>query len=85
MAFTAALLNSQPMGFYAPAQLIRDAREHGVKVLPIDVNHSDWDCTLEGQGPRPALRLGMRMISGLPRAAADTIVERRLVAAGSFR
>jgi error-prone DNA polymerase len=46
-AFTAALLNSQPMGFYAPAQLIRDARSHGVEVRPIDVNHSDWDCTLE--------------------------------------
>ena len=46
-AFTAALLNSQPLGFYAPAQLIRDAREHDVEVLPVDVNHSDWDCTLE--------------------------------------
>ncbi len=46
-AFTVSLLNSQPMGFYAPAQLIRDAREHGVEILPIDVNHSDWDCTLE--------------------------------------
>ena len=46
-AFTAALLNSQPMGFYAPAQLIRNARDHGVEVRPVDVNHSDWDCTLE--------------------------------------
>jgi error-prone DNA polymerase len=46
-AFTAALINSQPMGFYAPAQLVRDARQHGVPVRPIDVNHSDWDCTLE--------------------------------------
>jgi len=46
-AFTAALLNSQPMGFYAPSQLVRNAREHGVEVRPIDVNHSDWDCTLE--------------------------------------
>src|SRR5205085_4461 len=45
--FAAALLNSQPMGFYAPAQIVRDAREHGVDVRPIDVNHSDWDCTLE--------------------------------------
>jgi error-prone DNA polymerase len=45
-AFAAALLNSQPMGFYAPAQIVRDAREHGVTVLPVDVNHSDWDCTL---------------------------------------
>jgi DNA polymerase-3 subunit alpha/error-prone DNA polymerase len=48
--FCAALLNSQPMGFYAPAQLIRDAREHGVQILPVDVNHSDWDCTLEESG-----------------------------------
>ena len=47
--FCAAILNSQPMGFYAPAQLVRDAREHGVRVLPVDVNHSDWDCTLEGE------------------------------------
>jgi error-prone DNA polymerase len=46
-AFAAALINSQPMGFYQPAQIIRDARDHGVRVLPIDVNHSDWDCTLE--------------------------------------
>jgi error-prone DNA polymerase len=45
--FAAALINSQPMGFYAPAQLVRNAREHGVEVLPVDVNHSDWDCTLE--------------------------------------
>jgi len=49
-AFCAALLNSQPMGFYAPAQLVRDAREHGVEVLPADVNHSDWDCSLEPEG-----------------------------------
>jgi len=46
-AFTAAVINSQPMGFYAPAQLVRNAKEHGVDVLPIDINHSDWDCTLE--------------------------------------
>jgi DNA-directed DNA polymerase III PolC len=45
--FCAAMLNSQPMGFYAPAQLVRDAREHGVKILPVDINHSDWECTLE--------------------------------------
>jgi error-prone DNA polymerase len=51
-AFAAALLNSQPMGFYAPAQIVRDAIEHGVTVLPADVNHSDWDCTLEEVGSR---------------------------------
>jgi error-prone DNA polymerase len=49
-AFTAALINSQPMGFYAPAQLVADARKHGVTVLPVDVNASEWDCTLEGEG-----------------------------------
>ncbi len=56
-AFTAALLNSQPMGFYAPAQLIADVRKHGVEVRPVDVNHSDWDCTLEPLiGPEPQNR-----------------------------
>lgn len=60
--FTAALLNSQPMGFYAPAQLIRDARHHGVTVRPVDVNRSDWDCTIEGDG---SLRLGMRLVRGI--------------------
>ena len=49
--FAAALLNSQPMGFYAPAQIVRDAREHGVEVRPADVNLSDWDCTLERSRP----------------------------------
>jgi len=53
-AFTAALLNSQPMGFYAPAQLVRNAREHGVGVLPVDVNYSDWECTLERRGTEKA-------------------------------
>ena len=66
-AFCAALLNSQPMGFYAPAQLVRDARENGVEVRPVDVNHSDWDCTLEASSPdgRPALRLGFRQVDGM--------------------
>jgi error-prone DNA polymerase len=92
-AFTAALLNSQPLGFYAPAQLVRNAREHGVKVLPVDVNYSQWDCTLEGRCPVPgvrdqgsddarqadslSLRLGFRMLWGLPQAHARRIVERR--------
>jgi error-prone DNA polymerase len=53
--FAAALLNSQPMGFYAPAQIVRDAREHGVEVRPLDVNHSDWDCTLESPSSQPSL------------------------------
>jgi error-prone DNA polymerase len=55
-AFAAALLNSQPMGFYAPAQIVRDAEEHGVIVLPIDVNQSDWDCTLEPMGEASGVR-----------------------------
>ncbi|MEQ9643026.1 MAG: error-prone DNA polymerase [Alphaproteobacteria bacterium] len=68
--FAAALLNSQPMGFYAPAQIVRDAREHGVEARPVDVNLSDWDNTLEpvgGQGPDAvvALRLGFRQMKGL--------------------
>jgi len=68
-AFCAALLNSQPMGFYAPSQLVQDARRHGVEVLPPDVNCSEWDCTLEGS----ALRLGLRMVSGLSEAAGKCI------------
>ena len=71
--FAAALLNSQPMGFYAPAQIVRDAREHDVRVLPVDVQHSEWDCTL-GDGGR-SLQLGMRMVSGMPRGAAERIIE----------
>jgi len=55
------LLNSQPMGFYAPAQIVRDAREHGVEVCPADINFSQWDCTLEplepaGENPSPPFR-----------------------------
>jgi error-prone DNA polymerase len=72
-AFAAALLNSQPMGFYAPAQIVRDAREHGVEVRDVDVNHSDWDCTLEDG----AMRLGLRQIDGLQREAAERLVARR--------
>jgi error-prone DNA polymerase len=104
-AFAAALINSQPMGFYAPAQLISDAQKHGVEVRPADVNHSAWDCTLEPavdadarlapvrrtgrddvqrtnnlascSHSSPALRLGLRLIAGLPQAAADTIMAAR--------
>lgn len=78
-AFCCALLNSQPMGFYAPAQLVQDARRHGVGVRPVAVNHSDWDCTLErSSNGEPALRLGLRMVKGLSRQGS-----RRLVAARS--
>ena len=72
-AFAAALLNSQPMGFYAPAQIVRDALEHGVEVREVDVNHSDWDCTLEGS----AMRLGLRQIDGLKREAAERLIASR--------
>ncbi len=78
-AFVAALMNSQPMGFYAPAQLIRDARQHGVEVRPVDVNCSQWDCTLEGER---ILRLGFRLIRGLAEKDAAAIVQAR--AAGPF-
>jgi len=71
--YCAALLNSQPMGFYAPAQLVRDAQRHGVEVRPVDVAVSDWDCTLE----RGALRLGLRMVGGLSEGGAQGIVASR--------
>jgi len=73
-AFAAALLNSQPMGFYAPAQIVRDAQEHGVEVRPIDVNHSHWDNTLEGPSHALALRLGLRQIDGFREDWADDLV-----------
>ena len=88
-AFFAALINSQPMGFYAPAQLIREARRQGVEVRPVDVGASDWGCTLEpadhpSAGRRvPALRLGLRLVKGLSRAGADRLVAARLEAAWS--
>jgi len=73
--FACALLNSQPMGFYAPAQLVRDAREHGVRVDAADVNKSWWDCTL---GDPLSLRLGLRMIDGFHEDWAATIVRARI-------
>jgi error-prone DNA polymerase len=86
-AFLAALLNSQPMGFYAPAQLVRDAKEHGVRVLPVDATVSGWDSVLEpatpGQGG-PLLqpvRLGLNRISGFPQDAALRLVAAREQAA----
>jgi error-prone DNA polymerase len=77
-AFCCALLNAQPMGFYAPAQIVRDARLHGVEVRSVCVNASGWDCTLEPvEGRYLAVRLGLRMAKGLARAHADEIVGRR--------
>jgi error-prone DNA polymerase len=84
--FAAALLNSQPMGFYAPAQIVRDARNHGVVVRPPDVNASLWDCTLEPCAESAggvALRLGLREVSGLKEAEAQALVAAR--AAGNAR
>jgi len=77
--FCAALLNAQPMGFYAPAQIVRDARDHGVDVRPVCVNTSRWDCTLEptGREDRFAVRLGLRMVRGLVNADAAAIVAAR--------
>jgi len=76
-AFACALLNSQPMGFYAPAQIVRDARVHGVEVRAVDVNHSDWDCTLEAGTNGLALRLGMRQVKGLAKAEAEKLATAR--------
>jgi error-prone DNA polymerase len=76
--FTCALLNSQPMGFYAPAQLVRDARDHGVEVRPVDVLMSERDSTLERRTDgEPALRLGLRLIKGLSEAGAKRVVAAR--------
>ncbi|KQO12351.1 DNA polymerase [Acidovorax sp. Leaf76] len=91
-AFLAALLNSLPMGFYTASQLVQDARRHGVRVLPIDVTHSEVDCTLEGdlehlqphKGlpapplPQPAVRLGLRLVASLQGDAAERLVQTRL-------
>ena len=73
--FCAALLNAQPMGFYAPAQIVRDARSHGVQVRPIDVNESRWDCTLEpADGRFMAVRLGLSQVHGLRNEDGAAIV-----------
>jgi error-prone DNA polymerase len=76
--FCAAILNSQPMGFYQPAQLVRDARAHGVEVLAADVNFSNWDCTLEqGADSRHAVRLGFRIIGGLAEKELEKLIAAR--------
>ncbi len=84
-AFACALLNSQPMGFYAPAQIVRDVRRHGVEVMASDVTESDWDCTLslasqhspQDEKNQPALRLGLRMVNGLSREGAARLTNAR--------
>jgi error-prone DNA polymerase len=76
--FCAAILNSQPMGFYQPAQLVRDARQHGVEVREVDVNYSLWDCTLErAENDRHAVRLGFRQIQGLSEEEIKKLIAAR--------
>jgi error-prone DNA polymerase len=86
--FCASLLNSQPMGFYQPAQLVRDARSHGVEVRPPDIRFSDWDCTLEAPGDRAAqhaaVRLGLRQIKGFREAEARLVTAARGWGARTF-
>jgi error-prone DNA polymerase len=78
-SFLAAMLNSQPMGFYSPSQLIQDGKRHGIVVLPPDVSHSDWDSKLESDpnSIRPAVRLGLRQVGGLSENAGRRIAECR--------
>src|SRR5580704_7784842 len=81
-AFTAALLNNQPMGFYHPSTLVQDAQRHGLKVLPMDVTRSDWRCTLELStvSRQPAVRLGLNYARGLREPAAQSLVRERSLA-----
>jgi error-prone DNA polymerase len=79
-AFAAALINSQPMGFYAPSQILQDARRHGVQVRPVDVRYSHWDCTLEplpDAQAQPAIRLGLRLVNGFRQDVAERIAAMR--------
>ncbi|MDH3746253.1 MAG: error-prone DNA polymerase, partial [Acidobacteriota bacterium] len=78
-AFLAALLNAWPMGFYHPASLIKDSQRHGVEVRPVDVNHSSWRCTWEGDSPPGAVRLGLRYVHGLRRGAGARLEAARRI------
>ncbi|MGC1684954.1 MAG: error-prone DNA polymerase, partial [Candidatus Acidiferrales bacterium] len=80
-AFTAAILNNQPMGFYSPATIVKDAQRHGLRVKPIDVVHSNWKCTLEHDGGNWAMRLGLRYAKGLREEPAQAIVAERSIRA----
>ena len=83
-AFTCALLNSQPMGFYSGSQLVQDLQRHGIEARGVDINRSDWDCTLEArEDGEAALRLGLRMVKGLSEETGRRTTERR--ASGNFR
>ncbi|HZO42641.1 MAG TPA: error-prone DNA polymerase, partial [Methylomirabilota bacterium] len=85
-AFYASLLNNQPMGFYHPATIVKDAQRHGLRILPIDVTRSEWLCTIEPiDGARPTMRMGLRYVKGLRERAGRAIVEaRRARAFGSI-
>jgi error-prone DNA polymerase len=76
-AFTCSLLNCQPMGFYSAANLVKDTQRHGLKVKPVDITCSDWNCTLENVGQEIVLRLGLRYVRSLRQPAAETIVASR--------
>ena len=80
-AFAASLINSQPLGFYTPDQILQDARRHGIKVLPVDIRFSGWNCALEGAAlhthTNPSIRLGLRMINGFVEATALRIEQAR--------
>jgi error-prone DNA polymerase len=81
-AFTAALLNNQPMGFYHPSTIVKDAQRHGLKVLPMDVTRSDWKCSLESSGisDQPSVRLGLKYARGLREPAGQALVRERTLA-----
>jgi len=76
-AFTAAMLNNQPMGFYSPATLIKDAQRHGLKFKPIDVTRSHWDCIIEEYAGELRVRIGLRYVKGLRKEVAQQLVEQR--------
>jgi error-prone DNA polymerase len=80
-AFTAAILNNQPMGFYSPATLVKDAQRHGLRVRPIDATRSDWLCTLERDGEKLCVRLGLRFVKGLREEVGKELVRERGVCA----
>jgi error-prone DNA polymerase len=80
-AFTAAILNNQPMGFYSPATLVKDAQRHGLRVRAIDVTRSDWLCTIERDGEKLCVRLGLRFVKGLREEVGREIVRERGVRA----
>jgi error-prone DNA polymerase len=80
-AFTAAILNNQPMGFYSPATLVKDAQRHGLRVRAIDVTRSDWLCTIEREGEKLCVRLGLRFVKGLREEAGQEMVRQRAMCA----